>query len=487
METGTANKTIKGVHHQTVIVAAKGVLSLIYFSIMSRLLTQDDFGYFALLTAITTILLSLSEAGLGSAVIQRKTTDSAFTSTAFTLSIILGSIFAVILFAGADVFSNMVIGGDKLSLAFRIMSSMILLQAFTNITWSLYMRNLDFLKFGVLQLCSDVLSYATAVFFAINGYGFYAIVAQVVSNQIILTIILFMLGKIDYKLQIKRGYIREIINYGGWLTGAVILRNLTNEIDKIIIGRLLPISDLGALNRPQGFVGRITVQVTGIFDTVLFPILSSIQDDKDKIARGYVKIVAIVVTLSLILGTFITLGSRIVIDIFFGSQWEHLQPILAIFAMIMMVHGFSRVEDSFFRSLGILKRYFLARLINWAVLITCVVIGCNWGIMGAAVSMATGSIISCVIKYIMQYKAIGVSTSELIKTIIKNIGMPLILFMVCLIIKYIMPFGDYIGISIYSILLLFTMVFVPQVYGSIFRETVIDRYLSRVRARINRN
>lgn len=64
------SKALKGVHSQTAILAIKGILALAYFSMMSRLLNPDYFGYFALLTAITTILTSLSEAGLGSAVIS---------------------------------------------------------------------------------------------------------------------------------------------------------------------------------------------------------------------------------------------------------------------------------------------------------------------------------------------------------------------------------------------------------------------------------
>ena len=120
------DKTIKGLHSQTLIVAIKAVLSLVYFAIMSRLLTPDDFGYFALITAVTTILNSLSEAGLGSSVIQKKDASKDFASTAFTLSLILGLFFSVILFVFSNLFSQLVCGTNTLSLAFKIMSLMFL-------------------------------------------------------------------------------------------------------------------------------------------------------------------------------------------------------------------------------------------------------------------------------------------------------------------------------------------------------------------------
>lgn len=478
-DSSTTDKAIKGVHSQTAIVAIKGIFSLIYFSIMSRLLSPDDFGFFALITAVTTILTSLSEAGLGSAVIQRKNESSEFTSTAFTLSLVLGIFFSCLLFFCSGIFSRLTTGSDILSLAYKIMSVIITLQCINNIAWSLYMRKLDFFKFGILQVFSDFFSYVTGILFAIYGFGYYAIVAAVVSNQVFLTIILIVMKKFKFKIMIDRVFVKEIIGYGGWLTAAVITRNITNEIDKIIIGRLLPIADLGALNRPQGFINRISSQINGIVDTVLFPILSSIQDDKHKISRGYLKIVSLVITFSFFLGGIISLGSKIVIEIFFGSQWLHLQLILAIFAFAMILHGYSRVADSFFRSLGIVKQYFIARLVNWFVIIIFVIIGCKFGLIGVSISLVLGTFVSCFVKFLMQKERIGVSLYDLTKVICRSVIAPMLFFLVATIIRFICPYGEFIGVFLFCILLFVSIWFFPNLYSQEFREIIISRYLRK--------
>lgn len=478
-ELSTTNKALKGIHSQTAIVAIKGILSLIYFSIMSRLLSPDDFGFFALITAVTAILTSLSEAGLGSAVIQRKDASWEFTSTAFTLSLILGLFFSCLLFFCSGVFSKLTTGTEILSPAYKIMSIIITLQCANNIAWSLYMRKLDFFKFGILQVLADFFSYVAGIFFAIEGYGYYAIVAAVVSNQVFLTIILIVMKKFKFRIMIERSFVKEIIGYGGWLTASVITRNLTNEIDKIIIGRLLPIADLGALNRPQGFVNRISSQVTGIVDTVLFPILSSIQDDKEKIARGYLKIVSLVMTFSFFLGCIISLGSKFVIEIFFGSQWMHLQLILAIFSFAMILHGYSRVADSFFRSLGIVKQYFIARLVNWIVVIIFVIIGCKFGIIGVSVSLVLGTFVSCLVKFLMQKENIGVSFYDVTKAICRSLIAPILIFLLALLLRFICPYGEYIGVTVFCVLLFVSIWFFPNVYSPEFRDIVISRYLRK--------
>lgn len=475
----TTTKALKGVHSQTIIVVLKGVIALCYFSIMSRLLSPDDFGLFALITAVTTIFMSLSEAGLGSAVIQRKNANQGFVSTAFTLSMILGLCFSGILFLFSSFFSKITTGHDTLSLAFKIMSIMMILQAGTNISWSIYMRNLDFFKFGILQISADLLSYITGIILAYKGLGYYAIVCAVVSNQLFLTLILICMRKYYFKINIERKYIKDIIGYGGWLTAAVVVRNFTNEMDKIIIGRLLPISTLGELNRPQGFISRISTQVNSVVDTVLFPIISDIQDDKDKISRGYLKIISLVITFSFILGSTISLGSKIIIDIFFGSQWLHLQLILSIFAFTMILHGFSRVADSFFRSLGIVKKYFFARLINWIILMTFVIIGCQFGITGAAIAISSGTLVSCLIKFLMQKKEVGISLKELSKVVLRSTVAPFIILVFSLCVRLFVPQGEYLGVGAFLILTIVSFWFYPNMYSSIFRSIIISRYLKR--------
>ena len=63
----------KGVSIQTIITALMGVLEILVFAIMSRLLSKEDFGYFAALTGIMTICTSITEAGHGASIIQKKT------------------------------------------------------------------------------------------------------------------------------------------------------------------------------------------------------------------------------------------------------------------------------------------------------------------------------------------------------------------------------------------------------------------------------
>ena len=59
---------IKGISSQTLVTIVNGLVEIFSFSVMSRLLTKEDFGYYAVLVSVTTVFSSLSETGIGSAI-----------------------------------------------------------------------------------------------------------------------------------------------------------------------------------------------------------------------------------------------------------------------------------------------------------------------------------------------------------------------------------------------------------------------------------
>ncbi len=53
-----------GIKSQTLITIIMGVVEVFFFSLMSRILSQEDFGYYAIITAVTLILQTITEAGM---------------------------------------------------------------------------------------------------------------------------------------------------------------------------------------------------------------------------------------------------------------------------------------------------------------------------------------------------------------------------------------------------------------------------------------
>lgn len=467
-------------HSQTLVTVIMGVLELVYFSFMSRLLSQEVFGLFALITAVTAVLTSLTDAGLGSAIIQKKNANIDFESTAFTLSIISGFIFTLVLFWGAPLFSRLMIDNNTLTLPFRIMSCVMLLQGINNIYNARFVKSLKFFKLGIFRTIAFIVSSVIGIMMAYKDFNVYAIIAAIVINQFLFTILMIWSNK-DWilKFSIKKEYFKSIIGFGGWLTGTVIIRNVTSQIDKFIVARLLSVSVVGAINRPNGFIGSISNKIDGIFDTILFPILSTLQDDDKVIKSAFEKSISLITVFSSFLCGLIVIGSKYIIIIFFGKEWDNIQPLLWILGFSIMFSGLSRIEDCFFRSLGIMKLYFIARLINFITAICLILLGCIYGMIGVAFAILFRNILNVIIKYFILKPIIKFKNFEIVNNIFENTWFSSVLFIIFFMMILFIPETRYYIVFIYLGIILFTIRFYPKIYGDLFYYQIYERYISK--------
>ena len=481
MESNNRSKTYKGISIQTFITITLGVLGILYFAVMSRLLSKTDFGYFAIITAVTSILTSLSEAGLGSAVIQSRNSSKSFVQTAWTLSFILGSIFCILLFCFADFLSTIMVGSDVLSLGYRIMSFSLILYAVNGVGRAVIIKKLNFLKYGVFDIVAYTLSSIVGVYLAYNGYGFYAVVVAMLLHQTFLGVQIIISIRDILSIKIQKNYVREIINYGGWLTSSVIVRNITDQADKLITTHWISVPLLGAYNRPTGLIYQITGNINGIFDTILFPILSGINDDPKKIVSAYEKSVSLIILFSIILSTGFILASELIISIFLGEEWLYLANIFEIVSLVIVFLSYNRLADCFFRSIGIVKTYFMSRC--YILVCTCVSIylGCQFGIVGLAIGLVVSKIAAVIIKIILLTPYIPLKRFSFYKESLKSWGVPLILFFVCYIIKKSMPFGNFVSIVLFVSILGIICCARPQLLGSIFYENLYLVVVNKLR------
>jgi len=396
------NKTtqlFKGISIQTVITIVMGVLEIILFAIMSRLLTKSDFGYFAALSGVMAICMSLSEAGLGSAIVQKKNAGKEHISTAFTLSIIIGLLFTIIICFLSPWIANL-IADDTLTFPLRLMSINILLHSLISTGNAILYRNLNFKRVGINSIISYLVSGIIGVLMAYNGIGLLAIVIQPILYSLVTLILLYVFSVKIPRFIIYRSEIKGIVSFGGWLTLGVILNNISHQLDKLVLSKWLSVNILGAYNRPAGFISTISSKINSIFDTVLFPMLSGIQENKDKVQSVFIRAVSLLNSFSVILASIFYFNAELIITIFFGHDWLDLVPIMQIVSISVVFNIDGRLVDCFFRSLGLVKLGFYLRCIAVCVTLISLYFGAQYDIIGVAYGLLFANVFVIIIKMI---------------------------------------------------------------------------------------
>lgn len=379
-------KTIKGLSTQTIITLSMGVTEIVAFSILSRLLTKIDFGYFAAITAITSVLIIFSEAGVGAAIIQRKDLDKRFIDNAFTLSLILGLVISSMLFVCSDVFSHIFID-DTMSTPLRLISITILLHSLTSVNLSLMHRELHFFKVGIIRLSSLLTTNVIAIVLAYNGWGYYSIIVKAVLDSVISYILSAICVKMNFCLYLNKQISKEIFSFSGWLSASAIFRNISHQVDKLLMPQLLSVATLGAYNRPKEFINHISGRINSIFDVVLFPVLSSINGNILSLQNSLKKSMYYVNILSALLFLGFVVNTELLIRIFFGEEWLNLTSVFQLLTVAVLFNVNGRLADCYLRSMGMTKDQFCFRIVETLLSLAGVIIGSHWGMIGVALAI----------------------------------------------------------------------------------------------------
>lgn len=480
-----ANRTItffKSISTQSFFTIILGSLEILVFSIMSRLLSKTDFGYYAALTGITVIFTSISDAGIGSALIQKLKPTKEFVSSAFTLCCTVSFISSTLFFILSPYMANL-IADEKMITPLRLMTISLLVCSINSYGISAMYRNLQFKRVGILKTISYSLSAIVGIFMAYNGYGVYSLITLLILNSSLLTVLIYITSVRIPKLALNNRDAKDILSFGGWLTLGVISSNIAGQLDKLLLPRWLSIQALGAYNRPAGFVASITNRINRIYDTVLFPMLSDVQDNKRRIVDVFLHAISLLNSFAIIMTCVFFFNSNLIIRVFFGEQWMDLTIILKIISLSIIFLMNSTLVDCFIRAINYVKVGFIIRFMGIILSLVLIYIGSKFDIVGVALAILISNIIISSVKII-------VLTVKLQATFVKVLSAWMSSWMtalpLCIIAIVFIIWGkdsfffNLLQLVVFFIILLVEFIFFPKLVSREYEQTIYPKIVQLV-------
>ena len=253
--------------------------------ILAHLLFPAAFGVMALVSVFMQGLQMFSDVGIGPSIIQNKRGDDpVFLNTAWTIQVIRGFglwFFSCLLAWPAAAFfgRNDPMAGQLLYILPVIGLSSILGGFNSTAVFSLN-RNLQVGKVTLLELVPQLISViamtvwawvAPSVWALVGGGLFYSVVRLPMSH--------FLNRPMKNQLAWDPACVGELMRFGKWIFLGTIVSFFAGSLDRILLGKLLTLQELGIYSIALTFA-RVGIEVsTRLSVTVLFPILSRSQDD----------------------------------------------------------------------------------------------------------------------------------------------------------------------------------------------------------------
>lgn len=158
------------------------VISLIITSVLSRLLTPEDFGIVAIATVIISFFNILGDIGIGPAVIQNRNLSKSDLNHIYSLTILVGialaAVFCVLSFAISSFYDD-----KELRPVCQWLSLSIFFTCANIVPLNLQYKSKNFRRIAIITLIVQIVSGICAIIYAFAGGGVYALVLSSLRPQ----------------------------------------------------------------------------------------------------------------------------------------------------------------------------------------------------------------------------------------------------------------------------------------------------------------
>src|SRR5258708_28697070 len=164
-----------------------GVLQIIAAIVLARLLAPADFGLVAIVTVLTSFAPLLIDFGLGDATAQRSKITQSQVSSLFWLSCGIGLAIAVVVAACSPLIA-WIYREARLETIALYSAITFVLWGVSNQHLALLRRTMQFGTIAKIQISSTLVGTAIAIFMAVRGYGYWALVLRPIASALCVVI-----------------------------------------------------------------------------------------------------------------------------------------------------------------------------------------------------------------------------------------------------------------------------------------------------------
>ena len=230
--------------------------------IMARLLTPAEFGIAAVAYFFLALSSRLTQFGFNAALMRTKELREEHTSSVFVVNLALGALAWGILTALAPVIATFV-RNDRVEDVIPVAALTFIISAFGTVPGTLLTRDLRFREVTISDWLGTISNSAVAILLAWNGFGFWSIVYGHLANDVVYAVARLFFARWRPHLRFSNTAIRELFSFGAGVYAKSLLDYLVQNVDNLIVGRLLGVSALGfydkAFNLVTRMVGRINL------------------------------------------------------------------------------------------------------------------------------------------------------------------------------------------------------------------------------------
>lgn len=382
--------------------------------ILARLLSPSDYGVVGMVGIFFAIAQTFIDSGFGSALIRKNDCTDTDYSTAFYFNIVVGLVCCILLCIAspfiADFFNTPILKD-----LVKVMSLNMFIGSFAIVHSTRLTHSVDFKSQSIVNLLTAVLSGTMGIFMAYKGFGVWSLVFQQLIATVLRVVLLVAITKWFPKRLFSKESFKYLFNFGSKILTASILHTIYANMTTLIIGKFYTAKDLGYYSRGESLATYPSTNITGILQSVTYPVLSKIQDDDKHLIQSYRKLISMT-SLVIFFGMFLLAAiAKPLIVTLLTDKWLDAVIYLQIFCFAYMFDHICALNLNILYVKGYSNLVLKLEVIKKAISISMIIAAVPFGVMAICIARALYTQIAIVINTYYTGKLFGLGYVKQVK------------------------------------------------------------------------
>ena len=408
-----------GVAWQGAAFVLARLLLLVSTVLLARFLGPSDYGLISFGLTMVAALNVVSDIGVSQALVylpdNRKLVDTAL------LIGVSGSVVLMALWIGIVPTLVDAMGHPSGALQLQVLSVVLVITTIGQVPDAVLRKRLQFARRMPAEIGRGLGRGAVAVALALLGFGAWSLVwAEIVGAVAYAVVCWVMVSHRPGPLREwpDRARSRTLLRFGvptalnGGLAVAV------QNVDYLVVVSMLGTASLGYY-----FVGfripeLVIISVFLIFSQVTYPLYAKVNDQPERLRRGYLLATRVQATYGFAAGFGVAVAAPVLVPVLFGERYAATIPVMAAISVYTVFRSLTAGTADVFKAVGRPELGMWLGVARLTALVPVLLLATHWGIAGVAVGQLVMAVLFALVTQQVVCRAIDLPMSRLLRTLV---------------------------------------------------------------------
>ena len=400
-------------------VAAR-LLLLVSTVVLARFLGPSEYGLISFGLVIVTALNVVSDIGVSQALVylpdRRRLVDSALV-IGVVGSLLLGALWV----AAVPVLLDALGHSGSTALQLQLLALVLVITSIGQVPDAILRKRLQFSRRLPAELGRGLGRGLVAVVLALMGFGAWSLVWAEITGAVAYAVICWLMVSHrpgPFREWWNRQEMRTLLRFGipTALNGG--LATAVQNVDYLVI-----ITTLGTASLGYYFVGfripeLVIISVFLVFSQVTYPLYATVNDDPERLRRGYLLSTRVQATYGFAAGAGIAVAAPVLVPVLFGERYAATVPVMSAIAIYAVFRSLTAGSADVFKAVGRPELGMWLGVARLTLLVPVLFVSTKWGITGVAVGQLVMAVVFALITQQVVCRTMVLPMTRLLKTLV---------------------------------------------------------------------